>query len=173
MGRRGYLSSLGAAAALAAAGALLFVLASVWVAFHGWPGLREGDVSARSVELAIEQERGTDSRRVRLPRSRGDRTASSGRPKPGTRDHQGVKGTSLEAESLAADSPAPEQLASVGSSPLAAAPRPRPVRETVGRADDVVREVTEPVSRVTDPVLDRAAEVTDDVAKVVDGVLGP
>jgi hypothetical protein len=172
MGRRGYLSSLGAAAALAAAGALLFVLASVWVAFHGWPGLREGDVSARSVELAIEQERGTDSRRVRLPSSRADRTAPSGRPKPGTRDHQGVKGTSLEAERLAADSP-PEQLASVGSSPLAEAPRPRPVRETVGRADDVVRSVGEPVSRVTDPVLDRAAEVTDDVVKVVDGVLGP
>jgi hypothetical protein len=181
VGRRGYLSSVGASAALAAAGALALLLASLYVSFNGWPGLREPTVQAGAVELAGgEPPSSAETRSLRLRGPSAQRRAAKRAKAASSRvksARQRVKGTWRRRAPVAAAHFEPsEESPTVAGAPGSSVARDR-VGEVLdgarGVADDAVDDAGETVPGVVDPFVDRGVEVVGQGGQGFGGVLAP
>jgi hypothetical protein len=191
MGRRGLVSSLGAAGALAAAGTLALLLVSLYVTFTGWPGMRQNDLPTRSVELAGPAEPQSTARRVRLApsaastsrrRSRAAGERRSGRSRapvrPGRRRAPAVR---LPAPPAAGPLAPPTQNpvtppagvpSPVPSAPGVPPPDPSPVNEAVEDVKGLVDDIIDPDGPVA-PVTDQVVTLLDDATQGLDGATAP
>ena len=175
MGRRGYLSALGASGALAAAGLLALLLASLYVTFNGWPGLRDPVAVTQTVRMSEPDKPAPKPRGVQLPtpepsglskpegrRSSRPATVAVRRP-AADQDGKGTHGSppaparsEPPAEVPAASLPAPAAEPPAASPPTPAAeplaldaPALSPVSEAVERTTERLPAVVEQVQDVT------------------------
>jgi hypothetical protein len=188
VGRRGYLSALGASGALAAAGALALLLASLYVTFNGWPGLRDPVDVKQTVKLGEPGKPAPGPRGLQLPTP-----APSSRAKPAGRrfsprvavavwrpaadqDVQGAPGSrpapahpATPAEPLAPVAEPPAELPSAER--LAPAAEPLPLdAPALGPVSEVVERTTERLPVVDDVVQQVQDVVTGDGLR---GILAP
>jgi hypothetical protein len=177
VGRRGYLSALGASGSLAAAGALAFLLASLYVTFNGWPGLRDPVDVKQTVKLGESGKPAPRPRELQLPtpepssrakptgRRFSRRGAVAVRRPAADQEGQGTPGSrpaparpEPPAEPSApvavppAELPAAERLAPAAEPPALEAPALGPVSEVVERTTERLPVVDDVVQQVEDVV---------------------